>query len=141
MWLPLTHPRTGDLARNPGMCPDWESNLRPFGSQAGAQSTEPHHPGQGSVLNHNYLPAFKKRLVRVLGGKLSLRVSPNNVFQKTHSEEITSWDCEGSRYNFLNNRNNNKDVQSGMMSTVSEAIVCGVTEMLFCGVCERCLSQ
>ena len=38
-------PPTGDLARNPGMCPDWESNLQPFGSQAGAQSTEPHQPG------------------------------------------------------------------------------------------------
>ena len=24
---------TGDLARNPGMCPDWESNWRPFGLQ------------------------------------------------------------------------------------------------------------
>ena len=32
-------PPTGDLARNPGMCPDWESNQRPFGSQAGTQST------------------------------------------------------------------------------------------------------
>ena len=38
-------PSTGDLARNPGMCPDWELNLPPFGSQAGAQSTEPHQPG------------------------------------------------------------------------------------------------
>ena len=24
---------TGDLACNPGMCPDWELNPRPFGSQ------------------------------------------------------------------------------------------------------------
>ena len=29
-------PPTGDLARNPGMCPDWELNRRPFGLQAGA---------------------------------------------------------------------------------------------------------
>ena len=36
---------TGDLAPNPGMCPDWESNQRPFSSQAGTQSTEPHKPG------------------------------------------------------------------------------------------------
>ena len=36
---------TGDLANNPDMCPDWESNLWPFGSQAGIQSTEPHLPG------------------------------------------------------------------------------------------------
>ena len=33
---------TGDLACNPGMCPDWEWNQRPFGSQAGTQSTELH---------------------------------------------------------------------------------------------------
>ena len=39
-------PPAGDLARNPGMCPDWESNWRPFGSQAGTQSTEPHQPVQ-----------------------------------------------------------------------------------------------
>ena len=36
---------TGDLACNPGTCPDWEWNQRPFGSQAGTQSTEPHQPG------------------------------------------------------------------------------------------------
>ena len=38
-------PNVGDLAINPGMCPDWESNLQPFGSQANAQSTEPQQPG------------------------------------------------------------------------------------------------
>ena len=38
-------PPTGDPAHNPGMCPDWELNQQPFGSQAGAQSTEPHQPG------------------------------------------------------------------------------------------------
>ena len=38
-------PPTGDLASSPGMCPDWELNLRPFGSQAGAQPTEPHQAG------------------------------------------------------------------------------------------------
>ena len=44
-------PPTGDLAHNPGMCPDWESNWRPFGSQAGAQSTEPHQPELIFFLN------------------------------------------------------------------------------------------
>ena len=34
-------PPTGDLACNPGMCPDWESNQQPFGLQASTQSTEP----------------------------------------------------------------------------------------------------
>ena len=38
-------PRTGDLAHNPGMCPDWESNQWSSGSQAGIQSTERHQPG------------------------------------------------------------------------------------------------
>ena len=34
VWLPLMCPPTGDLAHNPGMCPDWELNRWPFGSQA-----------------------------------------------------------------------------------------------------------
>ena len=36
-----------DVAHNPGMCPDWESNRQPLGSQASTQSTEPHQPGEG----------------------------------------------------------------------------------------------
>ena len=39
-------PSTGDLAFNPGMCPAWELNWQPLGSQAAAPSTEPHWPGQ-----------------------------------------------------------------------------------------------
>ena len=38
-------PPTRDLSHNPGMCSDWESNQWPFGSQASAQSTEPHQQG------------------------------------------------------------------------------------------------
>ena len=38
-------------ACNPGMCPDWESNWWLFGSQAGAQSTEPHKPGLIFIFN------------------------------------------------------------------------------------------
>ena len=40
-------PLVGDLACNPGMCLDWESNQPPFGSWAGTPSTEPHQPGLG----------------------------------------------------------------------------------------------
>ena len=29
--MPLTGALMGDLACNPGMCPDWESNQQPFG--------------------------------------------------------------------------------------------------------------
>ena len=59
----LSHTPTGHLTCNPGMCPDWESNQWPFGSQASTQSTEPQQPGQNIILNkvwkikyvfHNY---------------------------------------------------------------------------------------
>ena len=43
VWLPLTGPHWGP-GRQPWPVPDWESNQRPFGSQASAQSTEPHQP-------------------------------------------------------------------------------------------------
>ena len=43
-------PPTGDLACNPGMCPDWELTRLSFGSQAATQSTEPHQPGPNSIL-------------------------------------------------------------------------------------------
>ena len=38
-------PPTGDMARNPRMCPNRESNWQPFSFQTGTQSTEPHQPG------------------------------------------------------------------------------------------------
>ena len=51
-------PPTGDPSHNLDMCPDWELNHRPFGSQAGTQSTEPHQPGlniyQNTHLKNNY---------------------------------------------------------------------------------------
>ena len=50
-WLPLAHPPTGDLTHNPGMCPDWELNWSPFGSQASVQFTEQHQPGLKMLLN------------------------------------------------------------------------------------------
>ena len=40
-------PTIGDLAHNPGMCPEWESTWQPGQEleQASAQSTEPYQPG------------------------------------------------------------------------------------------------
>ena len=38
-------PPMGDLACNPGMCPDWELNQQLFGLQISTQSTEPHQLG------------------------------------------------------------------------------------------------
>ena len=43
------------LAHNPGMCPDWESNWQPFGSQASAQSTEPQHSGPLQYFKFHWL--------------------------------------------------------------------------------------
>ena len=40
----LFQPPAGNLACNPAMCPDWESDWPLFCPQAGTQSTEPHQP-------------------------------------------------------------------------------------------------
>ena len=54
----LSHiPTPGDLAHNPGTCPDLELNPQPLSSQASAQATEPQQPGQ--KLSH-----FKKISLR-----------------------------------------------------------------------------
>ena len=55
-------PPTGDLARNPGMCPDQEPNRWPFGSQAGAHTTEPHQPGLNFFLKDCWycLPSLRQ---------------------------------------------------------------------------------
>ena len=38
-------PPTWGWVCNPHMCPDWESNQRPFALQSSTQSTEQHQPG------------------------------------------------------------------------------------------------
>ena len=48
VWLPLVHPLIGDLACNPGMRPDWESNQRPFGYRWALSPLS--HTSQGEVL-------------------------------------------------------------------------------------------
>ena len=40
--LPLVCALTWDQARNPGMCPYWESNCQPFTLWDDTQPTEPH---------------------------------------------------------------------------------------------------
>ena len=42
-------PTIRDLAHNPGMCPDWESNWQPVGLWDDAQPTELQRPA-GAVL-------------------------------------------------------------------------------------------
>ena len=46
----------GDLAHNPGMCPDWESNWRPFGSQPALNP--PSYTSQGPNLVFIFLLLF-----------------------------------------------------------------------------------
>ena len=46
-------PPTGDLAHNPGMCPDWESNQQSLCLQASAQCTEPNQPGLTILKKNN----------------------------------------------------------------------------------------
>ena len=43
---------TGDLAYNPGMCPDWESNQRSFASQIGTQQLS--HTSQGKYRTFEF---------------------------------------------------------------------------------------
>ena len=44
-------PPAEDLAHDPGLCPDWESNWQPFGSQAGTQFTESHQLGPLTIFD------------------------------------------------------------------------------------------
>ena len=51
---------TGNPARIPGTCPDWELNWQPFGLQAGAQSTELHQPGlKFYIVTEKYINCFE----------------------------------------------------------------------------------
>ena len=60
----LSGPSTGDLAVNPGMCPDQESNQWPFDLQASAQSPEPHQQGHLLFLMSNKI-LFRKTWVDI----------------------------------------------------------------------------
>ena len=70
----------GDLACNPGMCPDWESNWRQFGLQASTQSTEPHQPGFNLQLLRYWHIVVQSG--RVWGASCPLYTHP--VFLLTH---------------------------------------------------------
>ena len=65
VWLPLLCPALGNLACNPGMCPDWEWNQQPFGSQAGTQSTEP-QPARAELLIFVSFVSFRIYITKML---------------------------------------------------------------------------
>ena len=46
VWLPLACSQLWTGPATQAHALEWESNLQPFGLQAGAQSTEPHQPGK-----------------------------------------------------------------------------------------------
>ena len=74
-------PPTGDLACNPGMCPDWESNWQSFSSQASTQSTEPRQPGlQACIFITSSLLTFRIPGTHSssMQGNLSLRTLNKN---------------------------------------------------------------
>ena len=75
-------PPTGDLACNPGMCPDWESNQQSFGSQAHAQSTELHQPG-----SLNDFSKFILVITNQLGINSNIWTIKNTLKVKTASVE------------------------------------------------------
>ena len=60
-------PSPGDLAHNPGMCPDQESNQGPFSLQACAQSTEPHQPGLKYVFKEKINHRLKEVGAKYIG--------------------------------------------------------------------------
>ena len=87
---------TGDLACTPGSCPDWESNPRPFGSQAGAQSTEPYQPGSkwsgclptsgqdGDVGRYTVPPRTMKRRTPSLKTKNDQKCQKIDIWKSNH---------------------------------------------------------
>ena len=50
---------TGDLACNPGMCPDWELNRQSFGLQTSTQPTEPYRPGLKFLILLDFITCIK----------------------------------------------------------------------------------
>ena len=82
---------TRDLACNPGTCPDWELNRRPFASQARAQSTEPHQPGLHHILKEFCAFHFlSKHVINIMNFLISLY----DVFA------IIEYSCEWCHYSF-----------------------------------------
>ena len=72
-------PPTGDLARNPGMCPDWEWNWRPFGSQAGAQSLSRTATAKYVFLNHTIAACVRLGAWSALPGSTGTEIGALSV--------------------------------------------------------------
>ena len=79
----------GNLAHNPGMCPDWESNRQPLSLQASTQSTEPHQPGLACFITEKN--NFKKTVFvhSFIHSKSDKRAPKSIHLMNTHHE--SSW--------------------------------------------------
>ena len=87
-------PPTADLACNSGMCPDWESNWRPFASQSSAQSTEPPQPGkQLNSLND----AWHSLCLNEVPGNPSTGLSCDTEDEWGHGAQWCSLSVTGTR--------------------------------------------
>ena len=93
VWLPLAPPPTGDLARNPGMCPDWDSNWSPFGSQAGVQSTEPQQPGQNPFFIHRPMSGDKPLHGPALSRPSQRSLQPQQMGNSPSMRVMTKMGC------------------------------------------------
>ena len=71
-------PPTGDLACNPGMCPDWESNWQPFDLQVHTQSTEQHQPGPSYISIIGNVASF----FSLLDQSIQESINFTNIFKR-----------------------------------------------------------
>ena len=86
---------------HPGMCPDWESNQQPFGSQASTQSSEPHQPRLYFFKNYCGFPflltSFPSRLsvrhsASLPGSSLGVILTQTfSLAEKSSWEGISGW--------------------------------------------------
>ena len=91
---------TGDLAHNPGICPDWESNWQPFGLQASTQYTEPHQPGLFSSLELIFSQA--RRISAFFSHLNSLNLCLHRIicgFNSLSNPNQVVFICKGTRTN------------------------------------------
>ena len=87
----------GDLAHNPGMCPDWELNWRTFGLWARTRSTEPCQPGldisYADNLLHFALDIKCKVFSRALQGVPAALTDLVSYMQSLMHEILLSTSC------------------------------------------------
>ncbi|KAF6088422.1 hypothetical protein HJG60_008247 [Phyllostomus discolor] len=77
-------PPTGGLVCNPGMCPDWQLNRQPFGSQASTQSTETPAKAGDDILGK----IVKAKSIKERIDKLDFIKIKNICFVKDHVNRV-----------------------------------------------------